>query len=423
MSRITLYEKPGGAGREVTLTKSTPDLRVHDFDDITSSIKVQSGTWILYESINYGGRSFTVTPGLYTTDALKEEIGDNQISSVKLVVNCITLYERNHCNGREVMLTDSTPDLRSVRDFNGIASSFRVQSGVWTVFQNVGYGGKSHTFSPGLYNNDVLKQRIGNDLISSVKVESCITLHELADFGGRELSLTASIPDLRTVSGFSAIASSIKVLSGIWTVYQDVGYSGRSHTVGPGSYNMAELKEKIGDELISSIKLHMNNITLYEDGNFMGREVTLTESAPDLCHLAHFNGIASSISVHSGTWTVYQSPAYCGRYSTLTPGTYNMDVLRSRMGNGLVSSLRLESHITLYELANFKGREISATQSIPDLRCVRDFNDVASSFKVQSGTWTVYQHVDYSGTSYTVGPGTYNMAVLKNIISSAKKIA
>ena len=423
MRSITLYEKPGQAGREVTLTRSTPDLRVHDFDNITSSLKVHSGTWVLYEDVNYGGRSYTVTPGLYTTDALKGKIGVNQISSVKLAVNCITLYERDHFSGREVMLIDSASDLRSIQDFNGIASSFRVQSGVWTVYQNVGYSGKSHTFRPGLYHNNVLKQKIGNDLISSVKVESYVTLHQLANFKGRELSLTESIPDLRSVSAFGAIASSMEVLSGVWTVYQDVGYSGRSHTVGPGSYNMAELQEKIGSELISSIKLHMNNITLYEGANFTGKEVTLTESAAGLCHIANFNGHVSSILVHSGIWTVYQDPGYSGRYSTLTPGSYNIDVLKSRLGNDKISSFKLESHITLYERADFKGREISSTQSIPDLRCVRDFDDVASSFKVQSGTWTVYQHVDYSGTSYTVGPGTYNMAVLKNHISSAKKIA
>lgn len=83
---LTLYEHANFKGREVTLTQSTPDLRqVNDFNDIASSAKVRSGTWILYEHANYQGRFYQATRGDISMDLLKEKLGNDLISSVKLV--------------------------------------------------------------------------------------------------------------------------------------------------------------------------------------------------------------------------------------------------------------------------------------------------------------------------------------------------
>ena len=83
--------------------------------------------------------------------------------------------------------------------------------------------------------------------------------------------------------------------------------------------------------------------------------------------------------------------------------------------------------ITLYEHADFRGREITLYKSTPDLRLVNDFNDKASSAKVTSGVWQLYEHVDYKGKYMEVTPGDYNSAIIieklgNDIISSVKKL-
>ena len=83
--------------------------------------------------------------------------------------------------------------------------------------------------------------------------------------------------------------------------------------------------------------------------------------------------------------------------------------------------------ITLYEHAQFKGREVTLLYSTPDLRHVNDFNDIASSVIVSDGKWRLCEHIDYQGHFYEVGPGRYDFDVISekignDLISSVKKL-
>ena len=81
----------------------------------------------------------------------------------------ITLYEHADFKGREVTLQNSTPDLRQVNEFNDISSSVVVSGGQWKLWEHVNYKGKFYIVGPGRYNIDVIREKIGNDLISSVE--------------------------------------------------------------------------------------------------------------------------------------------------------------------------------------------------------------------------------------------------------------
>lgn len=251
-----------------------------------------------------------------------------------------------------------------------------------------------------------------------------ITLYEHADFNGRKVILTESNMDLTQI-GFNDKASSLKVASGTWIVYQHINYEGRSYQVSAGSYNYGDICGSIGNDVISSVKLISNEICLYEHSGFGGTAMPLTESVPNLVTLG-FNDKASSVRVAQGTWTLYEHVNYQGRSMLVTPGSYDIQKIREGLGNDVASSVKqMSCEIILYEHSDFKGMALPLTQSTPNLVDL-GFNDKASSIIVVSGTWSVFEHVDYKGKCFTLNkPGTYNYKHLcdgigNDVISSVR---
>lgn len=76
---------------------------------------------ILYEHANYGGKSFTISPGRYDFPAILAGIGNDVVSSAKVSAgSTLTLYENAGFAGRSTVLTADTPFLNT---FNDMASS------------------------------------------------------------------------------------------------------------------------------------------------------------------------------------------------------------------------------------------------------------------------------------------------------------
>ena len=66
--------------------------------------------------------------------------------------------------------------------------------------------------------------------------------------------MTDSTPNL-VVKGFNDIASSVEVAKGTWKLWEHVDYKGNSFVVTPGKFNIGEIREKIGNDVISSVEL------------------------------------------------------------------------------------------------------------------------------------------------------------------------
>ena len=66
-------------------------------------------------------------------------------------------------------MTESTPNLVR-KDFNDIASSLEVTKGTWKLWEHVDYKGKFFVVTPGKYNINEIREKIGNDVISSVEL-------------------------------------------------------------------------------------------------------------------------------------------------------------------------------------------------------------------------------------------------------------
>ena len=261
MSIITLYDNGDFTGASRSLAASFPNLTAYNvkYDNKTSSIRVKGGTWIVYEHEEYTGKSMQLSPGEYRSEQIVNHVGDNTISSIKLM-HKITLFQSKHFTNHQIPLLVSVPKL-DVLNFDNRMSSLKVDSGTWRLYADFDYKGKNMQVTPRDYDTPEIRAGIGNDEVSSVKLETCetgdmaeIILYEHAQFVGKVLPLTQSASNLVDLN-FNDMCSSIIVVSGKWTVFEHADYEGKSHQLTAGKYNMPQVKRLLGDEMISSVRL------------------------------------------------------------------------------------------------------------------------------------------------------------------------
>ncbi|BAY47999.1 hypothetical protein SAMD00079811_56180 [Scytonema sp. HK-05] len=84
-----LYENDGfnqgDSGRRLTFYEGTDDLRIYNFNDETSSIKITGDkSWVFYPDINNQGAPVTLRPGEYNLSQLQQRgIRNDSISSLR----------------------------------------------------------------------------------------------------------------------------------------------------------------------------------------------------------------------------------------------------------------------------------------------------------------------------------------------------
>lgn len=178
---LTLYGHPEFGGARRIISADTPDLAAIGFNNLTSSIKIRSGTWILYRDRNYGGASITLGPGNYPhIDQLG--LPNNTLSSIRLMPSAgstaglvapptITLYRDRNFGGGHRDITGEAADLTAL-GFDNATSSLIVHSGNWTLYRNDNFGATpdrpSVTIGPGEY-SDIETVGFPNDKLSSIR--------------------------------------------------------------------------------------------------------------------------------------------------------------------------------------------------------------------------------------------------------------
>ncbi|XP_027021686.2 epidermal differentiation-specific protein-like [Tachysurus fulvidraco] len=139
----------------------------------------------------------------------------------------------------------------------------------------------------------------------------------------------------------------------------------------------------------------MNKIIVYEHPDFKGLSREITSDVPDLIKLS-FDNCISSLKVIGNPWVAYTGANYTGEPTEYEEGEY-----ASVYYYDDISSLQLVTEdldnpqITLYEHENYKGR--SLVIDCETNLSYGDFDDKASSHKVQRGAWILYQYVQRGG--------------------------
>jgi len=191
---LTLFSDSNFRGQRVVLDRDAPNLADVGFNDRASSVVVRSGTWMLCEHANFGGRCAEFGPGEY-----RELPGFNDaISSARQVDRGgqgrwrdhdrdddrdhgrggwqgggwqggrggpdVVMFAGPSFQGQQVELSQ---DVRAMSDvgFNDRATSLIIREGRWEFCEHADFRGECIVLGPGRY--DVLDRM--NNRISSMR--------------------------------------------------------------------------------------------------------------------------------------------------------------------------------------------------------------------------------------------------------------
>lgn len=168
-AQITLYEHDKFKGRSHAIQGSEGDLKRTQFNDIASSVVIDSGRWQLCGDVNFRGQCVILDPGRYAS--LRSVGMSDAVSSVRPAEGGdarqdLVLYEHENYKGRSLNVRRRLDDLGG-NGFNDAASSVIINSGRWLLCSDAGFRGQCVTLDPGRHAS--LKAMGMNDAISSVR--------------------------------------------------------------------------------------------------------------------------------------------------------------------------------------------------------------------------------------------------------------
>lgn len=160
------------------------------------------------------------------------------------------------------------------------------------------------------------------------------------------------------------------------------------------------------------------DVELYEQPDFAGLRLTLSQAVPDLSGYGLQRRV-SSVIVHRGQWefcTQAQWRGDCvtagpGRYARLPPALNDSVVSLRPAGAGVGGPPRprpeapRQPTVVLYA-GDFSGPELRLSEAVDDLRR-RAFNDSATTVEVLAGQWELCSDGGYGGHCLRLGPGRH----------------
>ncbi|AXE31345.1 hypothetical protein DK842_16425 [Chromobacterium phragmitis] len=147
MAEIILYQNSNFGGRSVDLTSNSANLGTdYNFNDQTSSIRVVSGTWLLYKDAGFASTCWILTPGEYSSPGTWGGSNDS-ISSLRALPgnygdHYAILFRDSNYGGQMVSFTQSQANFNDI-GFNDAASSAIVLGGSWSLYKDVNFSGQS----------------------------------------------------------------------------------------------------------------------------------------------------------------------------------------------------------------------------------------------------------------------------------------
>ena len=175
------------------------------------------------------------------------------------------------------------------------------------------------------------------------------------------------------------------------TVFRDVNFRGDSLNVGLGEVSIADLRNSVGNDRISSIQIAPGfEVIACQNSRFRGRCEIFTSDTADLRDI-QFNDVISSFEVRvssSSPVTVFQNVNFRGAALSVGLGEVSIDDIRNSVGNDRISSIQIAPGFEVYACQNsrFRGRCETFANDTADLRDIQ-FNDVISSFEVRAAAY------------------------------------
>ncbi|XP_005996999.1 gamma-crystallin M2-like [Latimeria chalumnae] len=152
MGRIIFYEDRNFQGRYYACNSDTADL--YPYFSRCNSIRVESGSWMLYECTNYMGYQYYLYRGEYPDYHHWMGYGDC-IRSCRMIPHYrgsyrMRLYERDNFGGQMMEFMDDCPYVYDHFRYNDIHSC-NVMDGYWMFYEYPYYRGRQYFMRPGKY--------------------------------------------------------------------------------------------------------------------------------------------------------------------------------------------------------------------------------------------------------------------------------
>ncbi|MBN2134827.1 MAG: peptidase inhibitor family I36 protein [Acidobacteria bacterium] len=264
----------------------------------------------------------------------------------------VILYKDKNFKGTVREITANVANLSlSPWYFHDQASSLKLE-GVTSiaVYDLANFGGTCETITHDMANlGDSL---IGNDKITSIKINAdcgtgpAVILYEKSNYGGKMLKVTRDVADLSgSAYKFNDITSSLK-LDGATSValYDHANYLGNCQVFNTNTGNLGGTN--IEHDTVSSVRINGDcsfggsYAMLYEDQNYGGRSVRVTDSMADL-DLSKFNDKLSSLKLFNlQSVAIYEHKSYMGKCQTIRNPNV-ADLKESAVKNDKASSIKL----------------------------------------------------------------------------------
>ena len=174
---LRAYDRSYYRGRSLLLRQQNANFQNDYFNNRIESMRVYGQCqWLLYQSINFKGQSYIVSPGSYSSPSRWGGSG-NRISSARALpakgTKAIVLFQYPYYRGRMLVLYGSNSNLLAI-NFDNQLSSLIITGGHWALYEHSSYRGKSVILGPGKYTSaSALGGAGGNDKISSIKSLNC----------------------------------------------------------------------------------------------------------------------------------------------------------------------------------------------------------------------------------------------------------
>jgi hypothetical protein len=266
-----------------------------------------------------------------------------------------------------------------------------------------------------------------------------VTFYEAENFGGLQFRADRTMDNFPAV-GFNDRARSAIVEGEAWEICADIGFNGGCTVLAPGRYpTLGGWSTRISSTRPVAVAAAAvpagagGAVTFFGNKNFGGRQFTLNQPIPNLAG-TRTNDRAESAIIEGGAWEICSDAEFRGDCQIFSPGRYpTLGTLDGRVSSvrpyvdqrgDRRGGMRGRGTATLYSEVNLAGRAFPLGRE-GDANLQGQFNDQASSLRVDGGYWIFCSESGFRGECRTFGPGDYARLPpeLNNRISSGRRIS